>query len=760
MNKILLAFAAGVALVQWMPGLPQPLWALLLLPIAWLWRWQWLRPLVALAVGVSWGVLQGYWMLQHQLPTDLEGVDLVVKGQVVSLPVQRQGLVRFELEPDRLLLSGNELALRKLRLSWYSAPVQVKAGQRWRLKVRLKRPAGLNNPAGFDYAQWLFTQGIDATGYVRADPDNRLLKPAQWYLSLHSLRERLASRIDDHLDVGVAAAVIKALSLGDRRGLERDAWRVFSRTGTNHLIAISGLHVGLVTAWLWFLAQWSWRRSARLSLRFPAQRAGAIFAILGAVIYAALAGFSLPTQRALLMIVVALGGVALAQPVRPVRSLSLALFLVIVLDPLAPMAVGFWLSFGAVALILLVLSGRLARGSRLSQLVRVQLAISLGLMPLLLLHFGEASVISPLVNLLMVPWFSLVLVPMSLIGLLLLPLPTVAGYWYGALQLITDQTIQLLIWLAGQPMATLQLAHLPAWLTLAALFGALLLLLPGGMPGRSLGLLLIAPLLWVESPRPKHGEYRFTLLDVGQGLACVIETQRHTMVYDTGPVYASGFSTSEAALLPYLAKRKQSRIDRLFVSNGDRDHAGGVAAVEAALDVTERISGDPQALKGFRSCVAGERWSWDGVHFQVLHPPPSTRFSKANDRSCVVHVTNGHWSLLLPGDIEREAERSLLAQAGPQLKADILVAPHHGSATSSSHAFVQAVRPSWVIFSTGYRNRYGFPRSEIVSRWQAAGAVTLNSAQTGAVEFHVYGDQRAPGIVRERDRRSRYWQLR
>ena len=763
MNKILLSFAAGVALVQWMPSLPQSHWIALLPLILWLWRWQRLRPLLSLALGVGWGVLQGIWMLQHQLPQELEGVDLDVEGEVVSLPVQRQGLIRFELSPEHISgLPDVGSIPRKLRLSWYGAAEPIEAGQVWHLKVRLKRPRGLQNPAGFDYGQWLFTQRIDATGYVRADPENRLLSAGHWSTSLHSLRDRMADQLDEYLEEGTASAMIKALNLGDRRGLQSDDWQVFSRTGTSHLIAISGLHVGLVAGWCWFIAQWLWRRSARLCLNFPAPRAGAVVAILGAVIYAALAGFSLPTQRALVMIAVTLGGVALAQPVRPARSLSLALFVVILLDPLAPLTAGFWLSFGAVALILLALSGRLSRGHRLIQLLRVQWAISLGLMPLLFLHFGEASVLSPLINLLMVPWFALVLVPMSLIGLLLLPLPILAGPWYSLLQLLTEYSFQLLNWLAELALASVQLAHLPGWMALAALAGGVLLLLPAGIPGRSLGLLLLAPVLFVKSPRPEGGEIRFTLLDVGQGLACVVETEKHIMVYDTGPAYASGFSAAEAALLPYLASRNHSRIDRLVLSNGDRDHAGGVQAVENALMVDDRLSGEHQGLDGFRACNAGESWSWDGVEFRVLHPPAPTsrRFRKENDNSCVVRVSNGSWSLLLSGDIEREGESSLLAETGSQLESDILVAPHHGSNTSSSQAFVEAVKPTWVIFSTGYRNRYDFPRPAVVERWRSAGADTLNSADSGAVSFHLYADPREPLVTRERDRHRRYWQAR
>jgi competence protein ComEC len=757
MNAILLTFAAGTVLFQHSPTLPDSHWALLMVPAVLLWRNPRLRPLLGLAAGLCWSLLFATWQLNHQLTAELEGQDLLLEGEVASLPTYRRGLVRFEMRVVHLTgPAGEEVPLERVRLSWYAAPEALEPGQRWHLMVRLKRPRGLRNPAGFDYERWLFTQRIGATGYVREWQENRMLAEANG-LSLQGLRHAIAGHIDRQLDPGLVGGLIKALSLGDRRELDQQDWRLFSRTGTSHLIAISGLHVGLVAGWCWFLGQWFWRRSEMLLLRLPAQRAGAVLGLLGAFAYAALAGFSLPTQRALVMVTVVLGGVMLAQPVRPLRSLSLALFLVVLIDPPAPLTAGFWLSFGAVGLILLVLGGRLENPPKWIRLLRVQAAVSLGLMPLLFIHFGEASLIAPVVNLLLVPWFSLVLVPMSVIGLLLLPLPFFAAGWYNLLGLLAGQTLVLLQWFSQLPMATVQMAHLPSWVCLAAILGGLLLLLPAGMPGRGLGVLLLAPLLFAQPSRPHHGAFWVTLLDVGQGLACVVETRGHVLLYDTGPAYASGFSAADAAILPYLASRARSRIDRLVVSNGDSDHAGGVEVITSALPVDDLLSGEPDRVQGARLCRAGEAWSWDGVEFRVLHPPGARRLREPNDNSCVVRVSNGEWSLLLPGDIEAEGERSLLASQVDGLPSDILVAPHHGSASSSTEAFIAEVNPEWVLFSAGYRNRYGFPKAVVVDRWRQAGARTINSAEAGAVSFYLNSDASPPLVVLERDRGRRYW---
>ncbi|MCU7797305.1 MAG: DNA internalization-related competence protein ComEC/Rec2 [Candidatus Thiodiazotropha sp. (ex Myrtea spinifera)] len=758
MNKILIAFVAGAALFHFSPTLPAIEWLGLLLAVPLLWRYVRLRPALAMLVGGCWSLLFASLQMAQQLPIELEGRDLLAEGVVESLPQQRGRLVRFHLRISRLTDDeGQSVDLNLIRLNWYQAPQPIEPGQAWRIMVRLKRPRGMQNPAGFDYEKWLFSQRIQATGYVREWKGARLKPEHDEVAGLDGLRQSIATRLDTILQSSLSAALVKALTIGDRRGLEREDWRVFTQTGTNHLIAISGLHVGLVAGWMLFLGQWLWRRSERLTLRMPALRAGAFIGLLGALIYAALAGFALPTQRALLMLLVALGGLMLGRRVSHGRSLSLALFLVVLVDPFAPMAAGFWLSFGAVALILLAVDGRISPAKGWRPMLKIQASITLGLMPILFIFFGEASTLAPLINLLMVPWFAIVLVPASLMGLPLLVIPGLAGHWYAMVGFLMEYTFIFLQWLAESPLAMIQLAHLPQWIWLIALLGGLLLLMPVGIPGRSLGILMIFPVLLIEPERPAQGEIRFTLMDVGQGLACVIETTDHLLVYDTGPAYASGFNAAESAVLPYLASRNLNKIDRLIVSNNDQDHAGGLSAIVGAVEVGEILSGEPLDIETTRKCQAGETWSWNGVVFSLLHPTSEDQFTRANDRSCVLRISNGTWTLLLPGDIEAEAERRLVKRYGEGLKAQIVVAPHHGSKSSSGNAFVSAVDPEWVLFSTGYRNRYGFPKPEIVARWRTMGAEVLDSAEEGAMQLHLKKNRTSAEPLLYRRINAHYW---
>jgi competence protein ComEC len=684
---------------------------------------------------------------------------MILEGVVDSLPLNKGNMSHFQMRVVSLQdLEGRLYPISRLQLSWYGVKKHLSIGDTWRLKVRLTRPRGTQNPAGYDQERWLFLQQIDAKGYVREWSGNQRIEAGSLISPVGKIREWVADAIDKHTDKPREAALLKALAVGDKRGFDQHDWQLFAHTGTNHLIAISGLHIGLVAGWSHFFGSWLWRRSSRLCLRWPAIKAGALIALLGATVYAALAGFTLPTQRALLMLAVTLGAVVLGYRVQFGRSLLLALFLVVLFDPFSPLSAGFWLSFLAVAIILWSIGGRIAPLQSWRQGMKIELSVTLGLLPVLSLFFNQISLISPLANLLMVPWFSLVLVPLLLLGLPVLLIPKLAEIWFYLLAYISGYTFQLLEWFAALPYALVDLPEQGLLLWLIALAGCLLLLMPTGTPGRLLGIWLILPTLFTSPKRPDEGEIWFTLLDVGQGLACVVETRDHLLLYDTGPKRGRGDGAAASVIIPFLKSRGYSHIDLLVVSNGDQDHAGGLDALTRALTVKEIVTGAPNLVNNSMACRAGQVWLWGDIRLQMLHPQKIEHFDLSNDRSCVLKIISAEWTILLPGDIEKAAEGALLQQAPQLLKSELIVAPHHGSNSSSTAAFVKAVDPKWVLISAGYKNRYGFPKPEVIARWQAQGATILNSAQTGAIEFRLLPGEENPNLRLYRELNRRYWQ--
>ena len=759
MNRFLISFVIGVTLFHLLDRLPGLEWLAVVLTFPLLWRFKHLRPLMAMAAGAGWSLINASLILQHPLPLELERKDLILEGVVDSLPKTQDGISRFQMRVTSLHdEAGEPCEISRVQLSWFGAAKDLSIGDAWRFKVRLIRPRGAQNPAGFDHEKWLFMQQIQATGYVRDWSGNSLLDSDRFPAPLGLLRQEIANAIDNVTDNPDAAALLKALAVGDKRGMDKQAWNTFRRTGTNHLIAISGLHVGLVAGWFLFTGAWLWRRSTRLCQLLPALKAGAVVALLGAIVYAALAGFTLPTQRALIMLATTLGALILGYRIQFGRSLLLALFLVVLVDPVAILSRGFWLSFTAVAVILWSIGGRLAPWGNWRQGVQVQLSVSLGLLPLLILFFSQISLISPVVNLLMVPWFSLVLVPMTLIGLPLLAAPPVAELWFSLLQTLSETTLGLLEWCSSQTFAMTDLVQQDLLLLWFVLAGCLLLLMPAGMPGRGLGLLLCVPVIFASAERPAQGEIWFTLLDVGQGLACVVETSDHILLFDTGPGRGDR-SVADSVIMPFLRSRGHRTIDMLIVSNGDRDHAGGVEALTRSIHTKRILAGNPELVEGSaRPCLAGNEWAWDGVHFQILHPNVTSELKGRNNHSCVLKIDSGDWTILLPGDIEQAAEAALIRANPQQLRADLVVAPHHGSNSSSTAEFVTAVDPQWVLFSTGYKNSYGFPKPAVVQRWQAQGARSLNTAERGAIEFRLVPGEMDPQPRLYRELNRRLWQ--
>ncbi len=753
-----LGFVTGVWWLHRLPELPAAdwLWAMALPVGLWWWRPRW-RPVLALGAGFLWALGHAIWLAPQPPPPALEGRDLLLEGRVLGLPEASERRTRFRFQIERALLAGDDTGLRGLvRLAWYRDAPELEAASRWRLLVRLKRPHGFLNPGGFDYEGWLYRQGLGATGYVRPSPENRQIAPAP-LSSLDRWRQRLGQALDLALGGRPQAGLARALLLGDRSGLSREQWEIFTRTGTNHLMAISGLHIGIVGGLCFLLGRRLWSLVPRLPLLVAAPRAAALAALAGAAVYAGLAGFSVPTRRALIMLLVVLGGLLLRRAPGPANSLGLALLLVTALDPPAVLAAGFWLSFVAVAAILYGISGRLPDNGIWRRWGRTQWLVFLGLFPLLLLLFHRVSLAAPLVNLLAVPWFSLVIVPLLLLGALLLPLGL--GVWPLLLaEKLLGWSMSALEWVAAWPLSSWHPAAAPAWVWWPAAAGVLLLLAPRGLPGRWLGAVLLLPLLLARMPGPAPGEVWLGLLDVGQGLSAVLRTRGHTLVYDLGPRFSDSFDAATGVLLPYLRRAGVGEIDLLVLSNADADHVGGAGKLLRQIPVRRLLSGQAAELAelGAEPCRAGSEWTWDGVRFRLLHPPSGEHW-RGNDSSCVLAVENAAGRILLPGDIEAPAERALLAAYGGKLASRILLAPHHGSATSSTPELVAAVRPDFVLYSTGYRNRFGFPRPVVSQRWSAARALGLATADTGAIEFRLGADGRLHGPRLARQRQRRHW---
>ena len=762
------AFAAGVGAFYLFPEMPPPGLGLLLACIAavlaCLPRPRLARFIAALLLGVLWAMLHQGALLWKPFPDLLARAPLLIEGRIVSIPADSGFARRFLFQVERTLTEPGAAGAGDaeepptfrglVRLSWYDDAPELLAGERWRLPVRLKPRHGFANPGGFDYERWLLEQGVLATGNVRKGQTPQRLDPGPGPEWLTRVRQRLADHLGQVLVDAPALALIQALTIGDRSGFEPGDWEVLTRTGTNHLVAISGLHVGLIAAGVFFLVRRLWARRPGLALALAAPRAAALAAMAAALVYAGLAGFSVSTQRALLMLAVVLAALVWERTLRPWHAFSLALAGVLLLDPGAILSYGAWLSFGAVAVLLFNLGGRLPSRDLWSRWGRAQWAVGLGLLPLLLALFGRASLIAPLVNLAAVPLFSLLLLPLVLVSSLLSLVP--------GLDLPLIWTADLLGWclqgleqVAAWPWAAATLSQRPPWVWGAAGLGVALLLAPRGLPGRGLGFLLVLPVVLLRPPVPAPGEAWFTLLDVGQGLSAVIRTRNRTLVFDAGPGFGSGFNTGSTVLAPFLAYQGVARVDVLVLSHADRDHTGGAAGLMERVPVGRILSGEPAELgiPGAQPCLAGQDWEWSGVRFRLLHPKAAG--ASGNDASCVLRVESGGRSILLTGDITKGMEARLSRERPAVLGSDVLVAGHHGSATSTSPVFLDAVAPRLVLYAAGYANPFGFPSLEVRQRVQARGVAALNTGVSGAVELRIRADGviEGPSVWRERARR-------
>ena len=732
------ALLGGVTIALLLPALPSR-GVLFLLAAAGLaaLRVARLRLLGVFLLGLGFTGWQADASLRGQLPESLEGRAMELRGRIVDLPLHDPRRTRFDFVVDGDAAHPPALRGKRLRLAWYEddpLPRQrLQAGSRWQLPVKLRPPRGLRNPGGNDGEKQALARRIAATGHV-LEPvlANRLSPP----LGIDAWRERTSLRIAASMR-SPSSRYVRALALGDTRALTETDWSRLRAAGLTHLIAISGFHVGLVAGFFALLGAGLWWLCPGLSQRLPRPFAAAGAAVLGAFVYAAITGFSVPTLRTAVMIAAVAMARGLRRKQRVADSLALGCVVLLLLDPLAVLGAGFWLSFAGVAWLLWSLPSETQR--RPWPLVRsfaaAQAVATLGLLPLTVLLFGQASFAGPVANLVAVPWWSLVVIPLALLGVLADTLQAGLGDGLWRLSAWTfDLAWPVLARVADSPLA---MAWLPEarWFALPlALLAVFWLLMPRGVPGKPLALLLWLPLLLPARGLPGHGEVELVVVDVGQGLSVLVRTHRHSLLYDAGPAQPDGFDAGEHAVVPTLHALGVRRLDAVMLSHGDNDHAGGWPAVARGFGAQALLAPAGSPAPGIEGCRAGQSWEWDGVRFRVLHPTLGFPYL-GNEASCVLRVETAHGSALLTGDIGHYVERSLLRAGLASLRNDVVLVPHHGSAGSSDPDFVAATRARLAVVSSGAGNRFGHPRRDVVKRWCEAGAELVDTARSGAIRI-------------------------
>ena len=728
-----------------------------------------------------------------------------LKGKTVALPPQIYlgWYSGFGLRPAKAATGADgDAEPPEFSLELQRQPQPLRAGEHWQMTVRLKAPHGNSNPYGFDYELWLWEQGIQATGYVRTGksdaPPQRLAQT--WSKPVERARQHVREAIFERVDNRQLAGVIAALVVGDQNAIERADWDIFRATGVAHLMSISGLHITMFAWAASLFIGWLWRRSATLSPALchalPASTAGAIGGLVLAALYALFSGWGVPAQRTVWMLatVVLLKTSARQWPWPLVWLLAMAV--VVVLDPWALMQAGFWLSFVAVGVLFasgssaggrenkqsamnsgaaspsiywargtnkdeskpkirFVTAPAAALGANLMKTLREQWVITLALTPLSLLLFNQVSVIGLLANGVAIPWVTLVVTPLAMLGALWSPVWDAAALGVEVLTL-------LLQWLASFSWASISVAAAPLWCAAFGVLGGALLVMRLPLHFKVIGIPLLLPVLLWQPARPVAGQFEILGADIGQGNALIIRTASHTMVYDTGPKFSRESDAGNRVLVPLL-RAMGEKIDTLMLSHRDLDHIGGANAVLAMQSQARLVSSledghELQSVRKSERCVAGQSWAWDGVDFEVLHPQASDYDSvaKSNAMSCVLRISNGTRTALLAGDLEAAQELRLVASPGStfKLKADFLLMPHHGSKTSSTGAFLDAVQPQFALAQAGYRNRFNHPVQSVLQRYADRQIRVIQSPLCGAANWR----SEAPDVALcHRQQSMRYW---
>ncbi len=637
------------------------------------------------------------------------------------------------------------------------APPTIRAGERWRLALRLNAPHGLVNPHGFDTEAWMFERNLRVRATVRVGEDvhQRLARDAgRWQDRIERMRENTRERMLRALGDARWSGVLVALALGDQASIPDTDWTTFNAAGISHLLSISGAHVTLFAAALAALVFNLWRRVHGLTLRLPARKAAAVVAVTVAGLYAAFAGFAVPAQRTFFMLTVVAFALARNVRLRPDVVLALALAVVLVLDPWAVLSAGFWFSFFAVAVLMWCTVYRSGHAPWWRIAGHTQIAVTVALAPIAVALFQQFSIVGVLVNVIAIPVVSFVVVPLTLLWMLV-PWPGLLSFAHA----VVTALAALCEWSAALPLSVWQQHAPPTWAVVVAIAGGLLAVAPRGFPAKVFAPFFFVPLLFASSPRPAVGTFTVTALDVGQGQAVVVHTHRFDLIYDAGPRWSDAHDAGQRVVAPYLRATGAPgvRLGAMIVSHEDSDHAGGMESVlkERRPDWVMTSFDFPNAMK----CNAGQRWTWDGVRFEIVHPEVETgqdsSAKKSNDLSCVLRIAGADGATaLLTGDIEVGAETRLVA-SGRDIRAALMTMPHHGSRTSSSAEFIDAVAPAVVVVNAGYRNQFGHPRADVLEKYLRRNIQIDRTDLHGAVRY-VWQDQ-GWQATRWRDVDRRYW---
>ncbi len=705
-------------------------------------------------------------VIDDRLDPALQGETISIVARIADFPRSTEKTLRFFVEQHE----RSDLPAR-VRLSWYEPEAEPRLGEVWQLRVRLRRPHSYANPGGFDYEGWLFRLRIGATGYVVSHKDNQRLDTVP-VGPMSLFRQGFVNRVTALLPDDEAAAVLLAVGVGARHRITREQWDRYAITGPSHLMAISGLHIGLAAGGVFLLA---WAIFAPFCRRVNVRDMALITAVLAAGIYAAISGFAVPARRALLMAMLAAAAVLYRRKLNGAALLAIPCLVLFFVDPVSIHAPGFKLSFAAVAILLWTLQshfhqpplragpwlnnpGATKAIGNLRRLGTLQIALLAGLFPLTVLIFGRFSLIAPLMNLLVLPLFNFITVPFCLVGMI----------FQGPTQPLGDQllviayhsirlVLSLVAFAAELPAMRAEILPPERLAVLIALLPVVHVAFPSGWPGRKLVWIAMAAVLLYRPPAPPPGCLDYQVLDVGQGLAVVLRAGEHTVLFDTGPSFRSGSSTADIVVIPFLKSRGIGNLDTLIVSHADQDHAGGVRAIASQFEIGRTLVGETVPGLGTQqfSCSTASSWISDGVQFQFLHPPPGAAW-EGNNASCVLEVATGNHRILLTGDIEAPVEAMLVENAliGP---VNTVIVPHHGSRTSSSPDFVIRLSPELAIVSAGFGNRWGFPKTDVVRRWEHAGARLLETASSGAIGQRICVNSGVERLRQERRASRKYW---